>query len=417
MKQTTTLLLAILCSINTAFGNDGVYFMNGNQLVPLTETSIKVTKEILTISLNDNGIADIDVYYEFFNDGMAKNVIMGFEANAPYNSGDSLNPQKEHPYISNFSVSMNGQTLNYSKDICRLGSTDGKPLDLTKWKYSNDYGCGDAVYNAQIDSVVSFAYVYKFNANFHPGKNIVKHKYSYKMSYSIGNQYIVDYKLTPATRWANHCIDDFTLRINAHNTVKQFYFPTSTFPKNSFRIVSGKGKISHITHFNIPETEITLYNGSAELHATHFKPTEELYLRSSDEMVVFRDIKQTKYEGAVVVNNKTLNCEGRLLRVNADTYTIEVQDEGEIPRKGNTIVIYRAKDGDGSLYSAMHKVVNIRKEPTTSSPKVGQITYEGDLPECFECLGLQNGWFHVNYFGTEGYVRVDLIDWDSICTF
>lgn len=410
-------LLTILCFANVALSNDGVYYMNGNHLVPFNDTTIRVHKEILTISLTDNGIADIDVYYEFINDGQAKSVTMGFEANAPYNSGDTLNSQKQHPYISNFAVTMNGESLEFSNDICRLGSKDGYSLDMTKWKYSNDYGCGDAVYNAQLDSVVSFAYVYKFNAHFHPGKNVVHHTYSYKMSFSIGNQYIVDYKLSPATRWANHCIDDFTLRINATNTVKQFYFPASTFQNYNFNIVRGKGKICNIMHYNTPETEITLYNGSAELHATHFVPTEELYLRSSDELVAFADHKEMEYEGAVVINNTTGNVEGRLLKINADTYTIDVQDTGDIPRKGNTIVVFRAKDGDGIVFSSNHRIVNIRKQPNVHSSKVGQIKYEGDLPECILCLGLKNGWFYIDYYGKKGYVRADLVDWDSICSF
>ena len=49
--------------------NDGVYYTRGSQLVPLTETDISVRKEVLTISIMDNGFARVDVYYEFWNPG------------------------------------------------------------------------------------------------------------------------------------------------------------------------------------------------------------------------------------------------------------------------------------------------------------------------------------------------------------
>lgn len=54
----------------TAWGNDGVYYTSGNHLVPLQETDISVRKEVLTISLMDNGYARVDVQYEFWNPGL-----------------------------------------------------------------------------------------------------------------------------------------------------------------------------------------------------------------------------------------------------------------------------------------------------------------------------------------------------------
>lgn len=42
----------------------------------------------------------------------------------------------------------------------------------------------------------------------------IYHTYRYRMSYSIGRTFEVPYWLTPAKRWANHQIDDFTLCIS-----------------------------------------------------------------------------------------------------------------------------------------------------------------------------------------------------------
>ena len=94
-----------------AKANDGVYYVNGNQIVPLQETDVAVTKEVLTISIRDDGFAAVDVLYEFTNRGKAKVVDMGFEAQAPYNAGDALSKAGKHPYIHDFTVEMNGVKL------------------------------------------------------------------------------------------------------------------------------------------------------------------------------------------------------------------------------------------------------------------------------------------------------------------
>lgn len=74
-------LFVFLCGAVRA--NDGSYFTTGNQLLPLVESDIRVQREILTLSWGDDGTADVDVYYEFFNPGAQKTLLMGFEATRP----------------------------------------------------------------------------------------------------------------------------------------------------------------------------------------------------------------------------------------------------------------------------------------------------------------------------------------------
>ena len=70
-----------------AWANDAEYYASGNQLVPLKQTSIRVTKEVLSIDLRDDGTAFVDVQYEFTNpENKAKTILMGFEADPPYSS-------------------------------------------------------------------------------------------------------------------------------------------------------------------------------------------------------------------------------------------------------------------------------------------------------------------------------------------
>ena len=96
-----------------ASANDGVYYVNGNQIVPLQETDIAVTKEVLTITMGNDDFARVDVQYEFTNRGKAKTIDVGFEAQGPYEpGGDSeFNKAGKHPDIFDFTVEMNGAQL------------------------------------------------------------------------------------------------------------------------------------------------------------------------------------------------------------------------------------------------------------------------------------------------------------------
>lgn len=286
----------------SASANDSEYFASGNQLVPMEETDISVAKEILTIHLGDDGMADVDVYYEFRNDGPEKHIIMGFEANAPYNTGSGINRNGIHPYIHSFSVNFNGEVLPYTNALYPSNIGPGaRPFDLTKWKTTEEMeamGRGDVVwegslYNPALDSTRSYSYVYKFDATFRPGINVVHHTYRYNTSVTVCSAFHFDYKLSPATRWRGHRIDDFTLRITAMGTAKHFAVQKSPFGAHPFKVVQGAGKVRMAKHpySDEPDSmyEITLRDGIVEWHADNFEPTDELYITSADELLQSSD--------------------------------------------------------------------------------------------------------------------------------
>src|ERR1700733_9692323 len=97
--------------------NDGAFRAEGNQLIPMYETDILVQKEILTIKRINGRQAEITVYYEFFNPKDSKELEVGFEAYSP--SGDANHtPSKDgQPYISHFTVTLNGTPLQHSVSI------------------------------------------------------------------------------------------------------------------------------------------------------------------------------------------------------------------------------------------------------------------------------------------------------------
>jgi len=289
----TLLATALLCLATTgiASANDGVYYTNGNQLVPIHETDITVTKEVLTISLCDDGCALVDVRYELTNHGPAKTVEMGFEAEPPYNAEADIDKNGKHPYIFDFTVTMNGSPLDYRNGIVQSDLDSDctfTPIELTKYDLAKSES--HALYDAKADDYVHFAYAYYFTAHFKPGINKVHHTYRYTLSHGVGRTFELTYWLRPAMRWANRQIDDFTLRIKTDGTAKHFVIVDSLFASAPFRVTEGKGKIrKNDFGWDTTFTEIALRNGTVEWHALNFKPTADLDLRSADALTSFKE--------------------------------------------------------------------------------------------------------------------------------
>ncbi len=277
-------LLLLLASFMPVAANDGIYYTKGNQLVPLQETDISVRKEVLTISLMDNGYARVDVYYEFWNPGSAvKRLLMGFEADPPYNDDYMFHPDGRHPNIKDFTVEMNGRCLAYHNAACVRDTLPLRPIDTSKRYYVWD---DNALYEVSDDNGVEpidgdlrifFNYVYYFDADFQPGLNRVHHTYTYCMSKVVGTPYVLEYKLTPAGRWAGGKIDDFTLVIRVDNTAKHFYvLDDATLRGADCDVTEGMGKVRLAKLYKEGCHEVSLRNGAIQFHLNDFHPMSEL---------------------------------------------------------------------------------------------------------------------------------------------
>lgn len=435
-KQLILSLLLMACSLLTASANDGVYFTSGNFLVPTQETDISVDREILTITIGNDGFARVDVYYEFVNHGAPKIVTMAFEAEAPYNADMPSNLRGPHPYINHFTANMNGQSLSYDNALVALRYTDGKastdftPLDLTQWKGGKEVPPSvdlpyDLLYNAKLDSIVPFAYAYFFKATFRPGRNIVRHTYSYRMSYNVAQRFTIPYWLTPATRWANHQIDHFTLRITADEPTS-FCMADSLFRDAPFTT----NRHNDLYHLTTDQNQSMLFarvgaGDTLTWQAAHFRPTADMCIEAPIwERGTIVAIGQTSAKVVVdrqgQVSRYIANC--------GDNYFIDVQDYGLVKKSESHIEEYAAEKGQGYLVinDAMAHRVNVRQRPTTESAIVGQISYHAnELPDVFPCLGLVVGqgrsnawqWFKLRIGNTTGYVRQDLMVWDPIDSY
>ena len=438
MKTTITAFLFAVLGISTLWANDGVYFTSGSFLVPTRETDISVAKEILTITIGKDSIARVDVYYELVNNGQPKTVTMAFEAEPPYNVGDPINRQGIHPFIKDFSVVMNNEKLTSRNSLVAAhfafenqnDKIDFRPLDMTKWK-----GLGEApdslvpyenaLYNAELDSVTGYAYAYCFDAPFKQGLNIVHHTYTYRMSYSIGKSFEIPYWLTPATRWANHQIDDFTLNITADDLTEfcltDTLFATAPFKKTSPQ----RGLLYNITsEYGEPMIFASICEGdTVTWHSNNFCPTANICISSPEWD--HNNAYYTHRRKAKVVIDKQGN-ESRYLADCGDNYLVDVQDYALVKKSEGRVVEYSAENGDGYLMlddDVVQTRVNVRQKPSEKSKKIGYIaTHPGELPEAFKCLGYvyeeNNGfWFKLKIKGKVGYVAEQFMIWDAINTY
>ncbi len=273
MKKILVLLL-LLWSPHT-WANDGAYYASGNHLIPLQETTISVSKEILRLT-EVGGMMQVEVYYEFDNPGPAKTLTVGFEASAPDGDIDQYVKHNTHPYIHNFTVKLNDEWLEYNSAATSVSAYSLSDLRPELGKTYEPY---------EVDLVV-----YYFDAHFEKGRNILTHTYSFDLSGSVDARYSFDYVLTAANRWANKQIDDFTLLIDM-GPIEEFCVSKEFFSDASEWEIKGRGKAIDDAGMYGSEKNVLFYIQDAYLkfYKKNFKPQGELYLYSepnfkSDEL-------------------------------------------------------------------------------------------------------------------------------------
>lgn len=291
MLRSVLTLCIVFFTVTLTHANDGEYYTSGNQLLPLVETDIRVQREILTLRWSDDNVAEVDVYYEFYNPGKPKTVLMGFEADPPMYI-DSISRNSAHPNISDFKVMMNGRSIPVSTTVVETDTLyvvngEVQPVDLSVYSINDDYNIGSYLFTADRNDAVPISYVYHFNADFKSGINVVRHRYRYEMNVNVCTHYLFDYKLSPALRWANHQIDDFTLRIETEDVPLHFMMKDSLFEKSVSPVIDGTGKWRIRTIINEMDRKMSVYevfmrNASIEWKATNFRPSSELHIFSAD---------------------------------------------------------------------------------------------------------------------------------------
>ena len=287
-KLALSLILCLLYVVSIA--NDGVFFAAGNQLIPITETDIRVTTELLTVH-TDGKHHDGTAYYEFFNPVGEKDLLVGFEAPAAYPPEERyLDAFPNQPHIRNFKVVVNDIPLSY--EIAHvpgfLHNMDGTTHSQADYYQNGRFNswtkqqCADSLAEFEYMST-RFYYVYHFNAHFKKGLNVVVHTYEYDLSYSVGEEFRFDYILSAANRWANNGIDDFTLNINLGDY--ESFAITPTFFQNSDEwAFDGKVRSNPMTVYGDTMLAFHVQSGGIRFHKANFHPNGELIVRKPNIM-------------------------------------------------------------------------------------------------------------------------------------
>jgi len=275
MRKFILCFLLVTVSSIKSFANDGSFYASGNQLIPVFETDVAVKKEILTLKKIRNQFIEVTVYYEFVNPKDAKEITVGFEAFSPAGDVDGRPKNGLHPYMSDFTVQLNGEILKYNvayvtdSTYARNGIIKSKKL-------------ADVLNSIENENNVDFYYVYYFKAKFKKGLNIIKHTYNYSLSSSVINSYDFEYVLTAANRWANKQIDDFTLVLDM-GEFESFNVDKNFFKDRTDWLINGIGKsrdvkgVANTDHEN-DAVQFHIQKGNLIFHKINFHPKSELFV-------------------------------------------------------------------------------------------------------------------------------------------
>ena len=267
------------------YANDGAYHASGNHLIPIVESSIQVKKEILKLTRVGDYL-EVNVYYEFFNPGERKRLLVGFEAPSPSGDVDGTPVKGAHPYIKDFTVTLNEKSLTHEVAIVsdsvyfQYGTMQEKTVEEVV--NDPDFDRNDA----------GFFYVYHFDATFETGLNKVEHTYRFLLSLSVLEDYNFGYILTAANRWANQQIDDFTLIIDIGDLqdvriAKEFFGSADEWEFNGYSMNSSIYGDDAVRFF--------IEDGKIIFRQKDFHPDGELYLTSPyDYEEIFSDIFDSK---------------------------------------------------------------------------------------------------------------------------
>jgi len=312
MKKLCVFLTSMLFTVG-AYANDGGFNSEGNQLIPMNETSISVRKEILTIDRNAKrkNQVDVTVYYEFYNPGPAKTMTVGFEATSPAGNVDNTAPVNGHqPFIHHFTVEMNGKNIPHQVAIVNTKHyyQGGKFNTLTKKQIQDRVDEGSGEY-------ADFMYVYHFQGNFRKGLNIIKHTYTCDLSTFVYSDYTFSYILSAAKRWGNRRIDDFTLNINMGDN--QWIDVSKTFFARADEwTITGIGKKMDGTSSteereDQPSASFYVKKGYISFNKNNFNPKGELDISLPRNMFTEKTFNYRKqasiYPDAI---NNTDDCKG-----------------------------------------------------------------------------------------------------------
>lgn len=109
---------------------------------------------------------------------------------------------------------------------------------------------------------------------------------------------------------------------------------------------------------------------------------------------------------------------GRYIGENETSYQGEIQDTYWIDKNKARIELMKASEGQGIITLENFGTQPVFCRPDTKSDVIGTMIFEqGYVPEVYRCLGYACGWFLTDIDGKSGFIREELVGWDSINSF
>lgn len=280
--------------------------MSGSHLVPGIETDIVLNKEVLSIKRINNDHINVTVYYEFFNPGHARNMIIGFEAPSPLRGQNGIAVAKDfHPYIIDFSIQMNAHKLSHKITLVN------DEFQLQNGRVSSLTDAEAITLERQKGNKAKFNYVYYATANFQKGLNKVMHTYTFRMTEDIHHYYAFRYNMQSAMRWANKQINDFTLAVDM-GEYQDFFIPNFPFNSTVKSNLIGVGRIMDRTSIPVgsddysdyrDKTRFFIKNGYVEYNIQNFHPKDELFVYSPRFQAGNTDVFNYKKQSTLPFSN------------------------------------------------------------------------------------------------------------------
>ena len=77
--------------------------------------------------------------------------------------------------------------------------------------------------------------------------------------------------------------------------------------------------------------------------------------------------------------------------------------------RGGQGIVYRNQEKNGNI--------NVRRDAFRNSTVIAQIPEFDGVPDTYPCLGVKNGYYKIRINEKEGYVRMDMAEWDGMSSF
>lgn len=152
-----------------------------------------------------------------------------------------------------------------------------------------------------------------------------------------------------------------------------------------------------------------------------YERSEAALLTAEDSSPCYNECSSTGSSEASPHGKVLILSDGTVARyVSEDdnSYTGDIQDTFTVSKEEAAVEDWYACDGKGVIFLKEYGKTPVFIKADENSEAIGELCFEeGYVPETLNCTGFGEGWFTVDFNGTNGYVPAQNVIWDTIDTF